>query len=138
MIPVGMRAVYSALASCALLSATVHAADINYKILDRIKMPDGGFDYATFDSATSRVYMTRTKATDVIDVRTGKVSELSSTGNAHLAVPVPGTTLIVLALGQESLARIVDTATDRWWPIYRPARGRTPPPTSPSPSLSSS
>jgi YVTN family beta-propeller protein len=107
------RALYSAFVSCVLLSATVHAADVNYKILDRIKMPDGGFDYATFDPANGRVYMARSKATDVIDIKTGKVSELNSTGNGHLAVPVPGTTLVVLPLGQESVARIVDTATDK-------------------------
>jgi DNA-binding beta-propeller fold protein YncE len=93
--------------------AAVHAADVNYKILDRIKMPDGGFDYATFDPANGRVYMSRSKATDVIDIKTGKVSQLNSTGNAHLAVPVPGTTLVVLPLGQENMARIVDTATDK-------------------------
>ena len=50
----------------------------NYKIIERIKVPDGGFDYATFDAATNRVYMPRGDFTTVIDAKTGKVSQLTS------------------------------------------------------------
>src|SRR5216683_2489051 len=35
------------------LAPLAQAADApNYRIVDRIKVPDGGFDYATFDAAT--------------------------------------------------------------------------------------
>lgn len=54
---------------CTLLAGAAFAADANYKIVQRIKVPDGGFDYATFDSATGRVLMARTDFTTVIDVR---------------------------------------------------------------------
>src|SRR5437868_13885120 len=50
----------------AILSCTAFA-QTNYKIVDRIKVPDGGFDYATFDTATNRVLMARTDFTTVID-----------------------------------------------------------------------
>ena len=49
------------------LSTVGVAAETNYKIIERIKVPDGGFDYATFDSATNRVLMARTDFTTVID-----------------------------------------------------------------------
>jgi hypothetical protein len=54
---------------CALMSAAANAASVNYRVTDRIKVPDGGFDYATFDPATGRVLMTRTDFTTVIDAK---------------------------------------------------------------------
>jgi hypothetical protein len=35
------------------------AEQSNYRIIERIKVPDGGFDYATFDPAADRIYMPR-------------------------------------------------------------------------------
>ena len=84
----------------------------NYKIIERIKVPDGGFDYATFDAATNRVYMPRGDFTTVIDAKTGKVSLLNSAAPGHMAVPVPGTKLIVLPQ-RPGMVRIVDMATDK-------------------------
>jgi DNA-binding beta-propeller fold protein YncE len=84
----------------------------DYKIVDRIKVPDGGFDYATFDTATGRVLMARTDFTTVIDSKTGKVSQLASAARAHMTLPVPGTTLAALPQ-REGTVRIVDMATDK-------------------------
>jgi len=36
-------------------AATAFAAAPNYKIIDRIKVQDGGFDYANFDPAMDRI-----------------------------------------------------------------------------------
>ena len=56
-------------------AAPMRAADTApYKIIERIKVPDGGFDYATFDAATGHVYMPRGDFTTVIDVKTGSSS----------------------------------------------------------------
>lgn len=96
----------------ALMSASALAASANYRVTDRIKVPDGGFDYATFDPATGRVLMTRTDFTTVIDAKTGKVSQLNSAAPGHMAVPVPGTTLIVLPQ-RPGTGRIADMATDK-------------------------
>ena len=49
------RLVIGIVLSAILSSASF--AQTNYKIVDRVKVPDGGFDYATFDSATGRVLM---------------------------------------------------------------------------------
>jgi YVTN family beta-propeller protein len=95
-----------------LFFATAFAADANYKIVQRIKVPDGGFDYATFDASTGRVLMARTDFTTVIDTKSGKVSQLNSAAPGHMALPVPGSTLVVLPQ-RPGMVRIVDTASDK-------------------------
>jgi hypothetical protein len=87
------RIALAALAVSTALAVPAFAAD--YKIVDRFKMPDGGWDYASSDPAKSRIYWSRNEGfTDVIDTKTGKLSQLKNTGNAHLAVPVAGTNLV--------------------------------------------
>ena len=95
-----------------ILAASALAASADYKIVDRIKVGEGGgYDYATFDPATRRVYMARDDFTTVIDVDTGKVSDLATASHGHIAVPIPGTTLIALTQGTSTI-RIVDAVTD--------------------------
>ena len=95
-----------------LFPASAWSADFNYRIVNRIKVPDGGFDYATSDPANNRVLFARTDVTTVIDTRTGAVSQLSSGSEGHMAVPVTGTSLVVLPQ-RKGTARIVDTNTDK-------------------------
>jgi DNA-binding beta-propeller fold protein YncE len=105
-----------------ILAVTLTApslANAEHKILERIKVGDGGFDYATFDPATNRVYMARTAYTTVIDVKTNKVSQLVSAAPGHMALPIPGTSLVLLPQrkgsidnGNQGTIRIVDTASD--------------------------
>jgi DNA-binding beta-propeller fold protein YncE len=83
----------------------------SYKVIQRIKVPDGGFDYANYDASTGRVYMARGDVTTVIDPKTGAVSELKASGG-HMALPIPGTTLIVLPQRQGGV-RIADVKTDK-------------------------
>ena len=92
------------------LSSAAFATD--YKIVDRIKVPDGAFDYATFDAAAGRVYMPRGTYTTVIDVKSGMASQLASAAGDHIAVPVPGTSLLVVTQ-RTGIIRIVDRATDK-------------------------
>lgn len=108
----GASALGVALAATYVLAAVVapaHAAE--YRIVDRIKVPDGGFDYATFDPSTGHVLMARTDVTTVIDSRTGKVSELRNASRAHIALPIPGSSLLVLAR-REGDVLVVNAATD--------------------------
>jgi len=93
-------------------AAPTRAADgPGYKILERIKVPDGGFDYATFDAATARVYMPRGDFTTIIDVKTGRVSQLASGASDHIALPIPGTSLLLLTQ-RRGIIRIADAAKD--------------------------
>jgi DNA-binding beta-propeller fold protein YncE len=108
-----MRIPLTALVLSAAFAVTALAADPSYRIVERFKMPDGGWDYATADAATHRIYWARTDFTDVIDTATGKLSQLKSANNGHMAVPVVGTTLVVLPMRVPAkTARIADTATD--------------------------
>ena len=88
-----------------VLSSASFAAD--YKTIERIKVPDGSFDYATFDASTGHVYMPRGTFTNVIDVKSGQVSQIPGL-NDHIALPVPGTNLLVLTHRQGTI-RIWDT-----------------------------
>src|SRR6266566_1933231 len=95
----------------ALLTTPAFAADPNDRIVDRIKLPDGGFDYLTFDSAAGRVLIARTDFTTAIDTKTGKLSQLASAAHGHMAIAIPGTTLLVLPQGAGKV-RVADAATD--------------------------
>lgn len=92
------------------LSNSALAAE--YKIVERIKVPDGGFDYATFNPATGQVFMPRGSYTTVIDVKTNKVSQLANGAADHIALPVPGTSLLVLTQRQGTIC-ILDAASDK-------------------------
>lgn len=101
-----------ALTAALACASTVPAAASDYKIIERIKVADGGFDYATFDPINGRALFARTDFTTVVDAKTGAVSQLNSASRGHMAVPVVGTSLVVLPL-REGKARIVDTNTDK-------------------------
>src|SRR5437764_15494184 len=77
-----------ATAAAIVLSSAAFAAD--YKIINRLKLPDGAFDYATFDPTSGRVYMPLGTFTNVIDVKTSEISEIPGLSE-HIALPVPGT-----------------------------------------------
>src|SRR6266850_5472099 len=94
------------------LTVPALAAQPAYKIVERIKVPDGGFDYATYDAATGNILMARTDFTTVIDTKTGKLSQLASAARGHMALPIPGTTLLLLPQRQGTI-RIADSATDK-------------------------
>ena len=103
----------AALILSAASAQTVFAADANYKIVDKFPMPNGGWDYATSDSAKGLIYWVRSDHTDVIDSKTKKLTSLKSPGNGHMAVVVEGTSLIVVPMREPvKTNRIVDTATD--------------------------
>ena len=98
--------------SVAFAGAAV-AADAQYKISEKFKMPDGGWDYATSDAAKGLIYWVRTDHTDVIDAKTRKLSILKSTGNGHMAVVVEGASLVVIPMRVPAkTSRIIDTADD--------------------------
>jgi hypothetical protein len=103
------------LAALAFTVATaVPAVAAEYKVVDRIKLPDGGWDYIVSDPEHGRIIRTRTDGADLIDVKTGKVATLKNTGNGHMIVPVPGTNLGVLPLRMPAMTnRIIDVAADK-------------------------
>jgi DNA-binding beta-propeller fold protein YncE len=106
------RILVAALALSAALVAPALAE--GYKVVDRIKVPDGGWDYIVSDPDHGRIIRTRTDGADLIDAKTGKVSTLKNNGNGHMIVPVPGTALGVIPLRMpEKMIRIMDTIADK-------------------------
>jgi YVTN family beta-propeller protein len=99
------------LAAC--LGGACNASSLKYRIAEKFKMPDGGWDYATSDMAKGLVYWVRTDHTDVIDAKSRKLSILHSLGNGHMAVVVEGTSLVVVPLRSPAkTTRVVDTSND--------------------------
>lgn len=94
------------------MAAAAFAAAPEYKIVDRIKVQDGGFDYATFDPATNQVLMARPNFTTAIDVKTGKVGEIKAAARGHIALPIPGTPLLVVTQRAGNIL-VVDGKTDK-------------------------
>jgi len=86
------------------------AAEPAYKIVDRIKVPDGGFDYATYDAARSRILMARTISPRSSTPKRGNCRN-STVAHSGIWRCRFGTTLIVLPQRRGTI-RIADTATD--------------------------
>lgn len=95
------------------LSGAAFAADPVYKIADQFAMPNGGWDYATSDMQ-NHIYWVRNDHTDAIDTKTNKLSQLKNVGDGHMAVVVPGTSLVVVPMRNPvKTTRIVDISTDK-------------------------
>ena len=106
------RKLVAALTLSVAFALPAHAE--GYKVIDRIKLPDGGWDYIVSDPEHGRIIRTRTDGADLIDAKTGKVSTLKNNGNGHMIVPVPGTALGVIPLRMpEKMIRIMDTMADK-------------------------
>lgn len=101
----------SGLVALAMLQLPAVAFAAEYKIVDHIKVPDGGFDYATYDPAAKRVYMPRGAFTTVIETQSGRVSQMTSAAGNHIALPVPGTSLLVVTQAAGTIL-LVDEAKD--------------------------
>jgi len=67
-----MRAISVASLFLTVAFAAAAYAASDYKVVDRIKVGDGGFDYAVFDSAKGRVLIARTNFTMSIDAKTAR------------------------------------------------------------------
>jgi hypothetical protein len=77
-------------------------------VVGRIAGPDGGWDYASFDPARRRVYVTHSDVVLAIDADSGKANLAFAKGDhLHAAVPVPGTDLIVTTNSGDNTARII-------------------------------
>jgi DNA-binding beta-propeller fold protein YncE len=89
---------FTALAAAAvgtLLALPSFAAGPEFKVVQHVKMPDGDFDYGSVDSGNGRVYWSRDGEITMLNVKTGQLTKLVGGAGGHVAVPVPGTDLIV-------------------------------------------
>jgi DNA-binding beta-propeller fold protein YncE len=80
-----------------------------YAVVDRIKGPDGGFDYVNFDPILGRIYISRTDGALALDVKTNAVNgHLAPAQHSHAALPVDeGRAVLITDAGSDS-AHLVD------------------------------
>jgi DNA-binding beta-propeller fold protein YncE len=92
--------------------AAVPAHPTGLHVVARIPGPDGGWDYASFDAARRRVYVTHQNVVIAIDADTGKANLAFAEGNhLHAVVAVPGTDLLLTTNSGDKTAKII-SATD--------------------------
>lgn len=100
-------------AAVAAVTASAHAQPAAYKVDGHISAPDGGWDYATFDSDSRTLYIARSTGVTAVDVDSGKVTgSLTPADRGHSAVPLPGGQLLVTN-GASGMAVFVEAKTGK-------------------------
>src|SRR5450432_2766974 len=106
-------ALFAATLAIPTLATQAFAADApthptGLHVVGRIPGPDGGWDYASFDPARRRVYVTHADVVIAIDADTGKANLAFAPGtHLHAAVPVPGTDVVVTTNSGDNTAKII-------------------------------
>jgi DNA-binding beta-propeller fold protein YncE len=131
------------LALCAATSALVGLAplanaapaDAPLKVIERIPGPDGGWDYAAYDGARHRVYVTHGTTVLALDLATDKLNTSFAPGDhLHEVVVIPHSDLLLttnsgdnsvrfLKASDGSLVKSLTVAGDADGAAYDPATG---------------
>ncbi len=98
----------SALLAFAPLAAQAADPGGKLQVVERINGPDGGWDYASYDAARRRVYVTHGTVVLAVDLKSGKLNDSFAPGNRlHEVVVVPGHDLLVTTNSGDSTAKIL-------------------------------
>jgi DNA-binding beta-propeller fold protein YncE len=100
-------------AICLVLAGAPKAADApQYKIVHRYGGPDGGWDYASFDQAQGRLFVSHGDAIMTVDVGPGTVNgHFADAARSHAVVPIPGTGQLLTTNSGDDTVRIFDAKT---------------------------
>jgi hypothetical protein len=86
----------------------------SYAVVDRIAIPDGGFDFASFDPATGRVYLSRSDGALALDVGSGAVTgHLAAAQHSHAVIPVLNGAEILITDSASNSAHLADAQSGR-------------------------
>ncbi|MDR3507882.1 MAG: hypothetical protein P4L64_08315 [Caulobacteraceae bacterium] len=108
-----LRALSLGLLAAAGLAAVAHAAPA-YKVTDRIAIPDGGYDYASFDPVHRRLYVSRAGGVTAIDVDSKTVTgRLFEAGRTHESLPLDGGAALLVTDSTSNSAHLVDAASGK-------------------------
>lgn len=105
---------FAAAAAAVALAGVCHAAPAPapYRVEARLPLPDGGWDLATFDPGTGRVYIAGKDAVAAIDTRTGQVTgKFVPANGGHAVVPLKNGAEILVTDGRSNTAEIYDAQT---------------------------
>lgn len=92
----------------AILPATATAAAPTYAVAGSIAIPDGGWDYASFDPASRQVLIARSTSITAVDVAAGGAARSFGTiAWGHAALPLPAGKLAVTS-GSDNTLRLFD------------------------------
>ena len=84
-----------------------HAAQ--YTVVDKVPLPDGGWDYAMIDANARRLYLGRDPGVMALDLDTKKITEVLVAGaGVHSALPVGDTGLVVSTNGDKDTATVFE------------------------------
>ncbi len=88
-------------------------ADVsNYRVVDRISGPDGGWDLLSVDPVAKRLYVARSNGVMAIDLLTDKVlPDIVSSSRGHDAMSIPGTTAVISTNGGANNAMLFNGVT---------------------------
>jgi DNA-binding beta-propeller fold protein YncE len=85
------QSLFAVLLTTTLLATAAGAKPGDLSVTGKIVVPDGGWDYLTFDPIHRRLYVSRTDGITAVDVDNGRVTaKLVDAQRTHTAVPVNG------------------------------------------------
>ena len=110
-----MRLISSICGLAILLAAsTPAAASDEYVVADSIAGADGGWDFASVDPETNRLFVARSNGVMAVDLATRKVTDILVEGaGVHGVSPIPGTPFAISANGKTSNALLFDKLTGK-------------------------
>lgn len=99
----------------ALALVAAASAAPSYHVAESIPGPDGaGWDYATVDAATRRLYVAHGDAVTVVDIGAAHaVVSIGAISHGHGVVPVAGGKMVLVTSGRDSTVRLIDTTTGK-------------------------
>lgn len=112
-----IRALRGAAAGLVLALAAVSAppaagAAPAYGLVGKLAGPDGYWDYASYDPANRRIYVSRDYGIMALDLDTGTVTpKLASGQRVHATVPLPGGKTLLATNGETNSVSILDAAS---------------------------
>jgi len=95
-------------AAASVLVGFAAAAAPSLSVVQRIPGPDGGWDYASFDAARGRIYVSHGTEVLSLDVKTGKLNaDFAQGARLHAIVPVPGADVLVTTNSGDKTVKII-------------------------------
>lgn len=96
-----------------------------YAVVARIKGPDGGFDYTSFDPAHRRLYVSRAGGVLALDVDSGGVTgHLTDAQRTHESLPLDNGDMLLVTDSGSNTAHLVEALTGK--PLAEIPTGQKP------------